>query len=76
MGKRVELLRTNRKTGKTQRLSGTILSDAEGGVVFKTAEGIEALRCSGLPETFSFEPVARPLGAADPVGRGTESEAP
>ncbi len=58
VGKPVELLRTNRKTGKTQRLSGTILSDAGGGVVFKTQEGIEALRCSGLPETFSFEPVA------------------
>ena len=58
VGKPVELLRTNRKTGKTQRLMGTILSDAGGGVVFKTAEGIEALRCSGLPETFSFEPVA------------------
>ncbi len=58
VGKPVELLRTNRKTGKTERLPGTILSDAEGGVVFKTAEGIEALRCSGLPETFSFEPVA------------------
>jgi hypothetical protein len=58
VGKRVELLRTNRKTGATQRLSGTILSDAEGGVVFKTGEGIEALRCSGLPETFSFEPAA------------------
>ncbi len=57
VGKRVELLRTNRKTGTTQRLPGTILSDAEGGVVFNTAVGIEALRCSGLPETFSFEPV-------------------
>ena len=34
----------------------------KGGVVFKTAEGIEALRCSGLPETFSFEP-ARDLSA-------------
>jgi hypothetical protein len=58
VGKHVELLRTNRKTGKTERSPGTILSDAEGGVVFKTDEGIEALRCSGLPETFSFEPVA------------------
>src|SRR5580693_8785589 len=58
LGKPVELLRTNRKTGTTQRLSGTILADAEGGVVFKTEEGIEALRCSGLPETFSFEPPA------------------
>jgi hypothetical protein len=58
VGKPVELLRTNRKTGITERLSGTILSDAEGGVVFKTGDGIEALRCSGLPETFSFEPAA------------------
>ena len=58
VGKLVEMLRTNRKTGTTQRLPGTILSDAEGGVVFKTEEGIEALRCSGLPETFSFEPLS------------------
>lgn len=58
VGKPVELLRTNRKTGITQRLPGTVLSDAGGGVVFKTTEGIEALRCSGLPETFSFEPSA------------------
>jgi hypothetical protein len=57
VGKPVELLRNNRKTGALQRLSGTVLSDA-GGVVFKTEEGIEALRCSGLPETFSFEPLA------------------
>jgi hypothetical protein len=58
VGKPVELLRTNRKTGAQERLPGTILSDAGGGVVFKTAEGIEALRCSGLPETFSFGAVA------------------
>jgi hypothetical protein len=58
VGKPVELLRTNRKTGSTERLPGTILSDAGGGVVFKTDEGVEALRCSGLPETFSFEPLA------------------
>jgi hypothetical protein len=58
VGKSVEMLRTNRKTGTSQRLSGTILSDAGGGVVFKTEAGIEALRCSGMPETFSFEPAA------------------
>ena len=58
VGKHVELLRSNRKTGRTERLPGTILADAGGGVVFKTDQGIEALRCSGLPETFSFEPVA------------------
>lgn len=58
VGKPVELLRTNRKTGRIERLPGTILSDAGGGVVFKTEQGIEALRCSGLPEAFSFEPIA------------------
>ena len=58
VGKHLELLRTNRKTGISQRVPGTLLSDAGGGVVFKSEEGIEALRCSGLPETFSFEPAA------------------
>ena len=56
--KPVTLLRTDKKTGRLQRLSGTLISDADGGVVFETVEGIEALRCSGLPETFSFTGVA------------------
>ncbi|MEP6885162.1 MAG: hypothetical protein ABJC66_10480 [Gammaproteobacteria bacterium] len=54
LAKPVTLLRTDKKTGRQQRLAGTVLSDAQGGVVFKTSEGIEALRCSGLPETFIF----------------------
>lgn len=54
VGKTTTLLRTNKKTGKLTRAPGTIRSDAGGGVVFESAEGIEALRCSGLPETFSF----------------------
>jgi hypothetical protein len=54
VGKPVTLLRTDKKTGKSARLAGTIRSDAGGGVVFETSEGIEALRCSGLPETLSF----------------------
>jgi len=54
VGKPVLLLRTNPKTGRLERLPGTILSDAQGGVVFETAEGVEALRCSGLAESFSF----------------------
>src|SRR5450432_3605799 len=58
MGKPVTLLRTDKKTGKLTRLAGTIRSDAGSGVVFETSEGIEALRCSGLPETFSFSGVS------------------
>jgi hypothetical protein len=56
-GEKVELARTNPKTGQTERREAVILSDADGGVVFRTDEGIEALRCSGLSETFVFEGV-------------------
>jgi len=58
VGKPVTLLRTDKKTGKSARLAGTIRSDAGGGVVFETSEGVEALRCSGLPESLSFMGVA------------------
>jgi hypothetical protein len=58
LDKPVTLLRTNKKTGKLARVAGTIRADAGGGVVFETSEGIEALRCSGLPETFSFSSIA------------------
>jgi len=54
LGRRVWLVRTNRKTGKTTQVSGTLVADNDG-VLFKSPEGIEALRCSGLPETFHFE---------------------
>jgi hypothetical protein len=57
VGRQAELIRTNPKTGVIERRVGTLLS-AETGVVFKTDQGIEALRCSGLPETFDFEPMA------------------
>lgn len=54
VGKSVTLLRTDQKTGKLTRSAGKILSGAGGGVVFDTLDGIEALRCSGLPETLGF----------------------
>ncbi len=76
VGKRVELLRTNRKTGKTERLQGTILSDAGAGVVFKTDEGIEALRCSGLAGNLQLRVRDRSIGPADPVGSGAQPAAP
>jgi hypothetical protein len=67
LGLPVELIRTNPKTGKVERRDATILAggdtgnstgSASDGVVLKTADGIEALRCSGLPETLSFENAA------------------
>jgi hypothetical protein len=56
VGRSVWLVRTDRKTGKETDIQGTLISDSEG-VVFQSAAGeIEALRCSGLPETFHFDP--------------------
>ncbi|HEY3851267.1 MAG TPA: hypothetical protein VGL87_09870 [Steroidobacteraceae bacterium] len=55
VGKPVELTRTNPKSGRVERVRGTVLSDAQGGVIFRSEGGIEALRCSGLPETLSFD---------------------
>jgi hypothetical protein len=53
VGKQVELWRTTRRGGPLERLPGTLIADDEG-VVFQSAQGIEALRCSGMPETVSF----------------------
>jgi hypothetical protein len=55
VGKRVVMLRTRPKTGETEQLAGDIESNADG-VVFRSEQGVEALRCSGLSETFSFSP--------------------
>lgn len=64
LGKSVWLVRTNPKTGKSDEVPGSILSDADG-VVFKSAAGLEALRCSGLPEAFQFDSTLE--GAATPT---------
>jgi hypothetical protein len=55
LGKPVVLTRRVPGTGRVERVPGTILSNADGGVTFESAEGIEGLRCSGLPENLSFE---------------------
>jgi hypothetical protein len=74
LGRSVWLVRTHSKTGKTSQVAGTLLSD-ENGVVFRTAEGVEALRCSGLPETFHFDP-ATDSGATPTLSAWVRSPAP
>ena len=56
IGHPATFVRKDPRSGQTTEIPGTLLSDAEG-VVFQADSGeIEALRCSGLPETFDFEP--------------------
>lgn len=61
-GGRVQLLRTDPATGATIRSQGVIRSAANG-VVVETPDGVEALRCSGLPETFAFDAIGAGLSA-------------
>ena len=76
VGRPVVLVRTRPKGGGTDRVEGRVLSDAEGGVVFQTADGIEALRCSGLPETFSFDRDMPGLSAQPTLSVLTRSDRP
>ena len=59
LGRRVHLRRTSRATGAVREQEAVIRSGADGAVVLQTAEGFEALRCTGLPETLVYRPRAR-----------------
>ncbi len=76
VGRHVVLVRGPTEAGAEQRVEGQVLSDADGGVVFKTAEGVEALRCSGLSETFSFDDDVTGLSAKPTLSVVTRSERP
>ena len=47
LGRGVTIRRTNVASGKTEEFDAMIRTDASAGVVIQTADGFEALRCSG-----------------------------
>ena len=59
----VHLKRTNRQTGKVTEQDAILRAGPYGGVVLETAEGVEALGCSGLPERMLFDGVPEGLAA-------------
>lgn len=59
LGERLTLRRTSRATGETV-VQDAIVRATGDGVVIQSADGIEALRCTGLPETLLAREV--PLG--------------
>jgi hypothetical protein len=61
-GGRVQLVRTHPLTGATTRTQGVIRSGAEG-VIFESPDGLEALRCTGMAETFAFDSAGTGLSA-------------
>lgn len=63
LGNRVHIRRTDRATGAVTETDAIIRSDARHAVVLQTAQGVEALRCSGLPETLVYDSIPEGLSA-------------
>lgn len=70
---RVQLRRTDPRTGKARSIPASVSSASEDGIVLKTAEGYEALRCSGTAETVRFERSANGLSAVPTLSVITRS---
>jgi hypothetical protein len=63
LGRRVHLRRTSLATGAVREHEAVVRSGADGAVVLESAEGFEALRCTGLPETIVYDAVPPGLSA-------------
>ena len=61
LGRRVHLRRTSRATGAVREHEAVVRSGAGGAVVLETADGFEALRCTGLNETPVYDSVPAEL---------------
>lgn len=70
----VTLTRTDKATGKTREQAATITAGPDGGVILQTAEGFEALRCTGLPERMAYGGVPATLSAKPTLSVMTTSE--
>ncbi|HEX8309097.1 MAG TPA: hypothetical protein VF645_11845 [Allosphingosinicella sp.] len=63
LGRRVNLRRTSLSTGAVRRTEAVVRSGAGGAVVLETPDGIESLRCDGLPSTLVYDRVPAGLSA-------------
>ncbi|MET0308301.1 MAG: hypothetical protein ABW023_06300 [Sphingomonas sp.] len=73
--RRVTIRRTDRATGKVTQGEAIIQSGPGGGVVLTTADGVEALGCSGLPEALTYPGVPADLSARPTLSVTTDSAA-
>lgn len=76
LGRRVMLRRTSRATGATREQEAVIRSGVDGAVVLQTADGIEALRCTGLNETLIYDRVPPGLSARPTLSVRARSSEP
>ncbi len=70
----VTLRRTSLATGKVVEQDAVIQSGPGGGVILQTANGVEALACSGLPERMLYPRVPKDLSAKPTLSVLVESK--
>lgn len=74
--RRVLLRRTDLATGKIREQIVIIQSGPDGGVILQTADGVEALHCSGLPERITYDGVPDALTARPTLSILTHADRP
>lgn len=72
--RQVTLTRTNKATGVVRTQDAFITAGPGGGVILQTAEGYEALRCTGLPERLNYGGVPKNLAAKPTLSVMTQSD--
>ncbi|MHA3840307.1 DUF4139 domain-containing protein [Sphingomonas aestuarii] len=72
LGRRVTIRRTD-ASGRTREAQAVIRSGADGAAVLETADGFEAVRCSGLNETIVYDAVPQGLSAKPTLSIETTS---
>lgn len=72
--RRVRIRRTDPATGRVREQTAIIQSGPHGGVLIRTEEGVEALRCSGLPERMIYPEVPDTLSARPTLSILTRSD--
>jgi hypothetical protein len=76
LGRRVRIRRTSAATGAVVEQEAVIRSGAGGAVVLETSQGIEALRCTGLPETIVYPEVPTGLASRPTLSLRARSSRP
>ncbi|MEO5773573.1 MAG: hypothetical protein ABIQ32_05590 [Sphingomicrobium sp.] len=76
LGRRVQLQRTSKATGKVTQQEAIIRSGPDGAVVLQTKEGFEALRCTGINETLIYPEVPASLSDKPTLSVRTHSDRP
>lgn len=72
--RRVRIRRVDPATGRVREQTAIIQSGPDGGVLIRTDEGFEALRCSGLPERMIYSEVPHTLSARPTLSILTRSD--